>query len=81
MATRERIFIILSAKTWKFYNWSHLSESNRRHAVYKTAALPAELRWHKRHSILKENKCQSTRPKDGPSQKGFAEGKTPYPIS
>ncbi len=26
-------------------SWSHLSGSNRRPAVYKTAALPAELRW------------------------------------
>jgi hypothetical protein len=25
---------------------SHLSDSNRRPAVYKTDALPAELRWH-----------------------------------
>src|ERR1044071_5232468 len=26
---------------------SHLSDSNRRPAVYKTAALPTELRWHR----------------------------------
>jgi hypothetical protein len=28
-----------------FKNWSQRSESNRRPAVYETAALPAELRW------------------------------------
>ena len=28
-------------------NWSQRSESNRRPAVYETAALPAELRWHR----------------------------------
>ncbi len=27
-------------------NWSHLSDSNWRPTVYKTAALPAELKWH-----------------------------------
>ncbi len=29
------------------YIWSHLSDSNRRPTVYKTVALPAELRWRK----------------------------------
>ncbi len=33
-----------------FQNWSQRSESNRRPAVYETAALPAELRW--RNCIL-----------------------------
>ena len=40
--------------------WSHLSDSNRRPTVYKTVALPTELRWHMRQSteiILPEIRC------------------------
>lgn len=39
---RDQGFSLITSEA----KWSRLSDSNRRHAVYKTAALPTELRRH-----------------------------------
>ncbi len=43
--TAERRQVSVNHGVVVSYEYSHRSDSNRRPAVYKTAALPTELRW------------------------------------